>query len=92
MSETIKGIQDAGVIACAKHYIMNEQEHDRDTYSANLDDKTMHELYLWVRAASIDNPIIITSADRFQAIRRFCPCWSWFDHVFLQSGMYIERQ
>lgn len=25
MAETIKGIQDAGVIACAKHYIANEQ-------------------------------------------------------------------
>jgi Glycosyl hydrolase family 3 N terminal domain len=25
MEFTIKGIQDAGVIACAKHYIMNEQ-------------------------------------------------------------------
>lgn len=25
MAETIKGIQDAGVIACAKHYILNEQ-------------------------------------------------------------------
>ncbi len=54
MSETIKGIQDAGVIASAKHFIMNEQEHNREpngsvkyAYSANLDDKTMHELYLW---------------------------------------------
>jgi beta-glucosidase len=25
ISETTKGIQDAGVIACAKHYIGNEQ-------------------------------------------------------------------
>ena len=47
MAETIKGIQDAGVVACAKHYIMNEQEHYRDFVSANVDDKTLHELYLW---------------------------------------------
>lgn len=26
MRETIQGIQDMGVIACAKHYVMNEQE------------------------------------------------------------------
>lgn len=60
MAETIKGIQDAGVIACAKHYIGNEQEHFRqapeaqgygynitESLSSNIDDKTMHELYLW---------------------------------------------
>jgi beta-glucosidase len=55
MAETIQGIQDSGVIACAKHYIGNEQEHYRQAvggetkfaYSANIDDKTMHELYLW---------------------------------------------
>ena len=45
--------EDAGVVACAKHYIMNEQEHFREpsngnaAISANVDDKTMHELYLW---------------------------------------------
>ena len=54
MAQTIQGIQDAGVVACAKHYILNEQEHNRQStdtvefaYSANLDDATMHELYLW---------------------------------------------
>jgi hypothetical protein len=53
MAETIKGIQDAGVIATAKHYIGNEQEHNRDlsgdalAYSANIADQAMHELYLW---------------------------------------------
>ncbi|KAK8015842.1 glycoside hydrolase family 3 protein [Apiospora marii] len=54
LAETIKGIQDTGVIACAKHFIVNEQEHFRqggpnvsDAISSNVDDKTMHELYLW---------------------------------------------
>ncbi|KAK8117746.1 uncharacterized protein PG998_006027 [Apiospora kogelbergensis] len=54
MAETIKGIQDTGVIACAKHFIANEQEHFRQggpnvsaAISSNVDDKTMHELYLW---------------------------------------------
>ena len=47
MRETIQGIQDSGVIATAKHFIMNEQEHYRDFIHSNVDDKTMHELYLW---------------------------------------------
>ena len=60
MAETIRGIQEAGTIACAKHYILNEQEHFRqslesaaygspinESLSSNVDDVTMHELYLW---------------------------------------------
>ncbi|TVY80969.1 putative beta-glucosidase A [Lachnellula suecica] len=53
LAETVKGIQDAGVIATAKHFIGNEQEHNRDksgdqnAYSSNIGDKTLHELYLW---------------------------------------------
>ncbi|KAF3939182.1 Beta-glucosidase [Dactylella cylindrospora] len=47
MTEVITGIQSAGVQACAKHYIGNEQERNRETMSSNIDDRTMHELYLW---------------------------------------------
>ena len=52
VAQTIQGIQDAGVIACTKHFIGNEQEHYRsngqtEAISANIDDVTMHELYLW---------------------------------------------
>ncbi|KAL2782752.1 glycosyl hydrolase family 3 N terminal domain-containing protein [Aspergillus keveii] len=65
-AESIKGIQDAGVIATAKHYILNEQEHFRqageavghgynitESVSENLDDKTLHELYLWPFADAV---------------------------------------
>jgi beta-glucosidase len=47
MAETVKGTQGEGVIACAKHYIVNEQEHFRDNIDVKVDDRTMHELYLW---------------------------------------------
>ena len=35
-SETIRGIQDAGVVACAKHFISNEQEYLRMGPEAQL--------------------------------------------------------
>jgi len=51
------------VIACTKHYIANEQEHFRqpgtfegqqvDAISSNIDDKTLHELYLWPFADAV---------------------------------------
>lgn len=52
-AETIVGHQEAGVIANLKHLIGNEQETNRRPYfgaeavSANIDDKTLHEFYLW---------------------------------------------
>jgi beta-glucosidase-like glycosyl hydrolase len=60
-SETIRGIQDEGVIATAKHYVLNEQEHFRQSFewglpnamSANIDDRTLHELYVWPFAESV---------------------------------------
>ncbi|KAL8673601.1 MAG: hypothetical protein Q9168_001999 [Polycauliona sp. 1 TL-2023] len=66
MAQTIQGIQEAGVIACAKHFIVNEQEHFRqapeaqgygynitDSISSNVDDVTMHETYLWPFADAV---------------------------------------
>ncbi|KAI5468115.1 glycoside hydrolase family 3 protein [Mariannaea sp. PMI_226] len=52
-AETVRGHQDAGVIANVKHLIGNEQETHRRPYygveavSSNIDDKTLHEYYLW---------------------------------------------
>ncbi|ETS83432.1 beta-glucosidase L [Pestalotiopsis fici W106-1] len=53
MADTITGMQTAGVQATAKHYIGNEQELNRETMSSNIDDRTMHELYLWPFADAV---------------------------------------
>lgn len=53
MAETIQGIQSRGVIACAKHYILNEQEHFRSSVDVRIDDRTLHELYLWPFADAV---------------------------------------
>ncbi|OQE24386.1 hypothetical protein PENSTE_c007G02745 [Penicillium steckii] len=56
-AESVRGMQQ-NVIACVKHLIGNEQETSRNSpqlledshnqsISSNIDDKTMHELYLW---------------------------------------------
>ena len=56
---TIQGVQEQGVIATIKHYILNEQEMYRmysivqPGYSSNIDDRTLHELYLWPFAEGI---------------------------------------
>ncbi|KAF7182719.1 hypothetical protein CNMCM7691_002380 [Aspergillus felis] len=47
MENTIRGMQDSGVQACAKHWVGNEQEHNRETISSNIGDRAIHELYVW---------------------------------------------
>ncbi|PVH69280.1 glycoside hydrolase family 3 protein [Cadophora sp. DSE1049] len=57
-AETVRAMQGVGVITSTKHFIANEQETNRiprsnsnnetvDALSSNVDDKTLHELYLW---------------------------------------------
>jgi len=64
MKETIEAMQESGVQACAKHWIGNEQETQRnpglsptnktiEAVSANIDDRTMHELYMWPFADAV---------------------------------------
>lgn len=64
---TVRSIQNAGLVATAKHFIGNEQEHFRQviesvgygysniqaSISSNIDDRTLHEIYLWPFADAI---------------------------------------
>ena len=60
-AQAIKGIQEEGVQATAKHYVGNEQEHFRQSWewgtpnaiSSNMDDRTLHEIYAWPFADSV---------------------------------------
>lgn len=71
VAQTVKGIQAAGVIATTKHFILNEQEHFRQvneargfgfnltgSISSNLNDITMHELYLWLVKLAVYSSVL----------------------------------
>ncbi|EJT75135.1 hypothetical protein GGTG_08973 [Gaeumannomyces tritici R3-111a-1] len=59
--ETVRGTQGQGVITSAKHFIAQEQETHRlwhepttaEAVSSNVDDRTLHELYLWPFADAV---------------------------------------
>ncbi|KAL7272909.1 hypothetical protein RUND412_004261 [Rhizina undulata] len=59
-AESVKGLQDEGVIACAKHFIGNEQERYRlvienllafnpifKSISSNIEERALYEVYGW---------------------------------------------
>ncbi len=42
----IRGIQGEGVMATIKHFCGNNQEYDRHHVSSDIDERTLHEIYL----------------------------------------------
>jgi len=42
----INGIQSKGVGACIKHFVANDQEYERFSISAEVDERTLREIYL----------------------------------------------
>ncbi|OTB07148.1 glycoside hydrolase family 3 protein [Hypoxylon sp. CI-4A] len=64
INASVTGIQSTGVQACTKHLVANEQELQRtssttddgteiEAISENVDDRTLHELYLWPFADAV---------------------------------------
>lgn len=68
---TIRSIQEAGLVATAKHFLLNEQEFFRqvrefkeygftdmeEAISSDIDDRTLHEVYLWPFADSVNEGV-----------------------------------
>ena len=93
-AESVHGIQDAGVIACTKHFIVNEQETNRiplpdrsngnftiQSSSSNVDDKTVG----FVDPSAL-RPLLIYNPDArtlHVAIRRHNTCWDSQYHVLV---------
>ncbi len=43
----VKGVQAEGVGACPKHFICNDSEYERHSMSSDVDERPLHELYLY---------------------------------------------
>jgi len=42
----VKGVQSQRIASCLKHYVANNQETNRYIVSAEIDERTLHEIYL----------------------------------------------
>ena len=51
--EFIKGVQSQGVLATVKHFACNNQEWNRHTICSQVDERTLHEIYLPAFKAAI---------------------------------------
>lgn len=60
----VRGVQKEGVGACIKHYALNEQETMRRFVDVTIDERTMHEMYLYpfYHIIKKENPWMVMSS------------------------------
>ena len=51
----IKGVQNNGVMATIKHFLGNNSDYDRNMISNDMDERTMHEIYMPAFKAAIQD-------------------------------------
>lgn len=93
---TIEGVQSTGVIATIKHLIANEQEMYRmyslvkPGISSNLDDRTMHELYLWPFAEGVRSGVGSVMIS-YNAVSHICCVNSCLSNVNRSMDLQLHR-
>ena len=93
----VRGIQSQGTAACLKHFALNNQELDRNRVDVDIDDTSLHEIYLegFRRAIQEGGALVVMGAyNRFRG--QYC-CHNYelvqeilkddwgFDGVFLSD-------
>ncbi|HEY1159800.1 MAG TPA: glycoside hydrolase family 3 C-terminal domain-containing protein [Terracidiphilus sp.] len=64
----IEGVQSQGVIATVKHYALNDQEFNRHNANAEVDERTMREIYLPAFEAAVTRAHIDAVMDSYNLV------------------------
>jgi len=70
-SAEIQAMQSQGTLACVKHYACNEQEKARNFYSAEVEERALHEIYLEPFRIAIQKGkagTMMTAFNKFQGV------------------------
>jgi len=69
----IEGIQSQGVAACVKHYAANSQELNRSGVDAQMDERTLREIYLPGFKAAVTKGKVLTVMGSYNKFRgQYC--------------------
>src|ERR1700739_3223430 len=66
--EEIKGIQAQGVMACAKHFVCNDEEENRTNVHIVVDERTLREIYLPPFEAAVKVGQVATVMGAYNAV------------------------
>jgi len=78
----VKGVQSQRVGACIKHYAANNQETDRRSNSSEVDERTLHEIYLRAFRA------VVREADPWGVMS----CYNMVNGVYGAENRYLLRE
>ncbi len=78
----VKGVQSQRVGACLKHYAANNQETDRRSNSSEVDERTLHEIYLRAFRA------VVKEADPWAVMA----CYNMINGVYGSENRYLLRE
>jgi beta-glucosidase len=69
----IHGVQENGVAACVKHYVLNNQEHWRDHINVELSDRALYEIYLPAFKAAVQEGKVWSIMGAYNQVRgQYC--------------------
>ncbi len=64
----IRGVQSQGVVATVKHFAGNNQEWDRNRVSSDIDERTLHEIYLPAFRAAVQQAHVGAVMDSYNLV------------------------
>ncbi len=64
----IQGVQSQGVVATVKHFALNDQEFNRHNASADVDERTMREIYLPAFEAAVTKAHVDAVMDSYNLV------------------------
>jgi beta-glucosidase len=65
----IEGEQAQGVASCAKHFVANNQEHERSSINVEMDERTLREIYLPAFKACVQQAGVLTVMGAYNKFR-----------------------
>jgi beta-glucosidase len=83
----ITGVQSRGVASCVKHFVANDQEFERMTISAEVDERVLRELYLVPFEAAVNEAhawAVMSAYNRLYGI--YCGEQPWLLTTVLKEG------
>lgn len=85
--QAVKGIQAQHVAACIKHYAVNNQEVNRNSVDAKVDDRTLREIYLPAFKAAVQQGNAYTIMSAYNKVNGF---WCSENDVLLNQILKKE--